>query len=460
MMIEQGRTSVRVEQQKASPGLMTAVMRAVTPTGPRVLRIGVFVDARIVEERIVPRQGAVSVGTSEKATFVVKGGAALHRLIERAGDGYVLHLAPGITGRVATSAGAVDLGTCGARTLPLDEQARGRIVVGDTTLLFQFVVPPPPQARPQLPLAVKQGLLAQIDWALTVIAAFSFLLHFGLVGGMYSDWGDTVVNDDLTVGISHLVVPPAAPTVVETSETPAASATANTQPTPSSPATSRPAPVSTNRPSPQPPSQPDPSTVSGLVNDLARLHVEAVGSTRGGPNLTAVLTTPDSAPVDLNALWNRETRIDNRSSSLGLPPGQSAPIEPGRRDLPVGTTPDVGTAVAIKKVVPVDVHEDPPVLSGSVANAEAVIRSQIHPGARRCYQSGIDSDPEQSGKLMVLIRIGPSGEVQSATLQSNTGLSPRVAMCVLGVARNAKFDQPGPSGASVLVPFSFLKQGR
>jgi hypothetical protein len=438
---------------------MTAVMRAVAPTGPRVLRIGAFVDGRIVEERIVPRNTPVSVGTSEKATFVVKGGAALHRLIERAGDGYVLHLAPGITGRVATSAGVVDLAACSSRALPLDDRARGRIVVGDTALLFQFVVPPPAQARPQLPLAVKQGLLAQIDWALTVIAAFSFLLHFGLVGGMYSDWGDTVVDDDLTVGISHVVLPPATPTAVETREEPVASASASTTATPSTPATTRPAPLATNRPSPQTPSQSDPTTVTGLVNELTRLHIEAIGSTKGGPNLTAVLTTPDSAPVDLNALRNRETRIDNRTSSLGLPPGQSAPIEPGRRDLPVGTTPDVSTAVAIKKVVPIDVHEDPPVLSGSVANAEAVIRGQIHPGARRCYQSGLDSDPEQSGKLMVLIRVGPSGEVQSATLQSNTGLSPRVAACVLGVARNAKFDQPGPSGASILVPFSFLKQG-
>ena len=31
---------------------------------------------------------------------------------------------------------------------------------------------------------------AQIDWTLTIIAAFSFLLHFGIVGAMYSDWMD------------------------------------------------------------------------------------------------------------------------------------------------------------------------------------------------------------------------------------------------------------------------------
>ena len=34
----------------------------------------------------------------------------------------------------------------------LTEEARGKVVIGDTTFLFQFVAPPPPQPRPQLPL--------------------------------------------------------------------------------------------------------------------------------------------------------------------------------------------------------------------------------------------------------------------------------------------------------------------
>src|SRR5262249_21156393 len=71
--------------------------------------------------------------------------------------------------------------------------------VGETTFLFQFVAPPPVQPRPQLPLAVKGGLASQIDWSLTIIAAFSFLLHFGIVGAMYSDWMDPVVGDDFSV---------------------------------------------------------------------------------------------------------------------------------------------------------------------------------------------------------------------------------------------------------------------
>ena len=93
----------------------------------------------------------------------------------------------------------------------LTEEARGKIVIGETTFLFQFVAPPPVQPRPQLPLAVKGGLASQIDWNLTIIAAFSFLLHFGLIGAMYSDWMDPVVNDDANIqGLIDLAksVPP------------------------------------------------------------------------------------------------------------------------------------------------------------------------------------------------------------------------------------------------------------
>ena len=44
------------------------------------------------------------------------------------------------------------------------------------------------------------------------------------------------------------------------------------------------------------------------------------------------------------------------------------------------------------------------------------------------------------------------------SVTSNTGLSPSVAGCIVSVAQRAKFDPPGPGGATILVPFGFLKQ--
>src|SRR5205085_4795718 len=134
----------------------------------------------------------------------------------------------GMNGRVALATGITDIQAMrgqakkvgGAYQVKLTEDARGKVVVGETTFLFQFVAPPPVQPRPQLPLAVKGGIASQIDWSLTIIAAFSFLLHFGIVGAMYSDWMDPVVGDDYNVAglvdlMKNIPPPPATETPTE-----------------------------------------------------------------------------------------------------------------------------------------------------------------------------------------------------------------------------------------------------
>src|SRR5271156_3934268 len=192
------------------PGQMTAVMRAMTQaSGPKVLRIGLLAQGRILEERIVKQRTSVTVGPSEKSTFVVQANVPPQfRLFELIGNDYHLNFLDGMTGRVALATGISDLSALKGQAkrvgpayqIRLTEEARGKVVVGETTFLFQFVAPPPVQPRPQLPLSVKGGLANQIDWNLTIIAAFSFMLHFALIGAMYSDWMDPVLNDDMTAG--------------------------------------------------------------------------------------------------------------------------------------------------------------------------------------------------------------------------------------------------------------------
>src|SRR5579871_6053632 len=203
------------------PGQMTAVMRAMQQaTGPKVLRIGLVASGRILEERIVKQRTSVTVGPSEKSMFVVQANVPPQfKLFELIGNDYHLNFLDGMTGRVALASGITDLVALKGQAkrvgpayqIRLTEEARGKVVIGDTTFLFQFVAPPPVQPRPQLPLSVKGGVANQIDWSLTIIAAFSFMLHFGLIGAMYSDWMDPIVNDDVNIqGLIDLAknVPP------------------------------------------------------------------------------------------------------------------------------------------------------------------------------------------------------------------------------------------------------------
>ena len=197
------------QQVSVRPGQMTAVMRAVVVNGPKVLRIGLVSGGRVVEERIVKERVDVTVGPSERSMFVLSSDhiRSSHKLFELVGDGYVLNFLDGMSGRVALPTGVSDLevlkgqsrrGPGGSYQVRLTEDSRGKILVGDTTFLFQFVAPPPLQPRPQLPVAVTRGA-GGIDWRTTIIAAFAFFAHFMAIGSMYSDFLDPIIDEQVSL---------------------------------------------------------------------------------------------------------------------------------------------------------------------------------------------------------------------------------------------------------------------
>ncbi|MFO0660887.1 MAG: energy transducer TonB [Polyangiaceae bacterium] len=229
------------------PGQMTAVMRAVSAnTGPKVLRIGLVQSGKVIEERVIKQRSTVTIGPSEKNTFVILAPniPASFKILELINNEYYLSFVDGMTGRIALQTGPTDLSALkgqakksqqGAYQVKLTDDSHGKVVLGETTLLFQFVAPPPVQPKPQLPASVRSGVADQIDWSMTIIAAFSFLFHFGAVGTLYSDWADKVIPDEADVRglveqINRLPPPPPVeqPTTTDTA-TATAAATAKAE---------------------------------------------------------------------------------------------------------------------------------------------------------------------------------------------------------------------------------------
>jgi hypothetical protein len=454
------------ERAHARDGRMTAVMRAVAPatTGPRALRVGVVRAGRIVEERLLTGRASATVGPSEKAMFVVE--AALppgYAMFERKRDGWSLAWLEGMSGRVATAAGVSDLqhSAHGARRITLDDHARGKVVVGDTTFLFQLVAAPAPHGRPQLPLSAKGASANRIDWSLTVLVALSFLLHFGFVGAMYSDWMDPIIGGDVT---ASLVMPPSTPVVqptVETSDAPSTTApTAENDHTPSTPA-HKPSPscVGCNQPHPN---APDPANVDTLLGELHQIGIKTIGVIGAGPHIAGVLNDPDVAPVDLEKYAQRSDGV-TPGTDLNLPTTSDLPIKPGDSRLPslVGdpTSPIATSVTTIKPVAPKPVVSDEgPVGTVPVRNAEAIIHKYLDPQVHRCYMRGLDENPSISGRIVLLIRIAPNGEVSSVSIESNAGITGRVPGCMTGAAQGLKFDAPGGVGSVLRVPFNLRTQ--
>ncbi len=460
------------------PGQMTAVMRAMSvQSGPKVLRIGLVQSGRVVEERIIKQRTTVVVGSNEKATFVIPSQAVppMFKLFELIGADYHLNFIDGMTGRVALASGITDLASLKGSAkkvnnvyqMKLTEEARGKVVIGDTTFLFQFVAPPPVQPRPQLPLAVKGGIAAQIDWSLTIIAAFSFLLHFGIVGAMYSDWMDPVLSDDSNnlAGIvdmmKNIPAPPATETPTDTNANATATATAQAATKPPAAGGSKAQGAGVSKAA----GSVGDKQAAALAAQADAMQMQMLAALGGGSAVQGALSRSDIPPVDLSGAAASGAGIAHGSGDLKLG-GAGGAVQGGGKGggglggLGGGTK--GGTADGAGKETVVAGPKGDAQVGGSsasvpVSDADRVIAS-LRPRFRQCYQTGLNSDPGMSGKVTISAKVSPNGEVQSAEASSNTGLSPAVAACIAGVVKRAQFNAPGGSGSTLSIPVTFVQQ--
>ena len=175
-----------------------------TPT--KALRIGIFHGKRCIEERLIrERVDRVSIGQKLGNTFVVPSSSMpAHHLLFVTNRGQIqLRLSSEMGGRISLDGDQIlDLARLEQRPntrrqewgweIDLDLKARGKITMGEFSLLFQFIAAPPPVQR-MLPSALGGGMLAGFSTFLggTIITAIllSGLLQIGpLFYVIMQDW--------------------------------------------------------------------------------------------------------------------------------------------------------------------------------------------------------------------------------------------------------------------------------
>lgn len=159
----------------------------------RILRIGVLLGGKLVEERLIRERAPVTIGQSMKNTFSIpiEGLPLEFTLFALDQDKYSLRFLNKMDGRISDSSGGVQtldaLKGRGAQNagdywqVPLTETTRGKLSFGELTILFQFVTEPPRQPKPMLPASVRGTFADRIDPQLAVILAISLVLHFTVV---------------------------------------------------------------------------------------------------------------------------------------------------------------------------------------------------------------------------------------------------------------------------------------
>jgi hypothetical protein len=445
---------------------MTAVMRAVTVVDnrPKVLRIAIVQNGRIAEEKILAG-GEITIGSAEDATFVLRNAPRSFRLFERRGNAWHLNLREGMGGRIALATGITDIAALGSqRSIALAEDSRGKVVLGDTTVLFQLVPPPPISPKPRLPLAVTGGLANRIDWSLTIVAALSFLFHFGIVGAMYSDWMDPIVDTPSAASLVDLgrVLHEDAPL-----EQPKADA--DTPATATDPAKKDPVAAKEPGKTPSTTKSPGPSTskpgdisdarAAQLAKQADAMNMGMIVSINGGPATKGALDRSDIPAVDMSSAAASAAAVAKGNGDLKTNSGGDTQDHKGSlSSLAKGTKKEGNDHAGPENNTPAPtliVNTSPPTASGSVSDADAVV-SKLRGRFRKCYENGLDGDPNMRGKVVLEASVGSNGEVSSVAVVSNSGLSGGVAACLQSTLSRATFTANGPS--KVRVPVSFDHQ--
>ncbi|MDH3624143.1 MAG: TonB family protein [Myxococcales bacterium] len=473
------------------PGAMTMAMQAVPMRrgGPRVLRIGLFKDKKIVEERIIRRRETVSIGTAARNHLIIKSGTLPAKLESRfelfqlVGDDYILNFTGDMNGKVALPGGVQKLEhlreTGAARNagthyqIKLADSSRGTIRMGDFTVFFEFVTAPPITPKPQLPAAVQRGFVKNIDWTFTTWVIFSYMLFFGFIIYMENaDWEIETGTQEMPENLARLIFEaPVEPPEVE-EEVPGDEAEEEAEEKE----------AKAERPDKKPDAR-GAQEAAGSADDPAvsaeaRARIAQEAAAQAEAMLLGALGGDGGALGDVlagGAVTGNAADVLAQASGVGVATksetgtlrtrtgggsGQSAGLGSLKASKGAGKAAKEGAAVKERQVrgdVGVRTGGD---IGGSGEFDAALVQRQIKQRIKsitRCYESELRKNPGLAGKVTVTFTIQERGNVTGAKATENTTGSPAVANCVTRTISRFRFN-PGPDGGSVTFRYPFVFQ--
>jgi TonB family protein len=461
------------------PGAMTMAMQAVQmkPSGPKVLRIGIIQGGKIIEERIVRKRESVTVGNSEKNHFVVHGEGVPSRfeLFQLVGNDYILNFTDRMSGRVGLPGGVQDLDQMrqsgAARNagthwqIKLSDTSRGKVVISATTLLFQFVLPPPVQPRPQLPAAARAGFVRSIDWLFTAFVVFTFMTMFGFIVYLENaDWpiasGIESVPDEIAQMIFEEPTPP--PETTEEAE----DAEAEEEAEAPAPKKAEPKEKGKDKEEEEAANAEKTARIAEEAAQAAEALIVGALSSEAGGALNDVLA---GGAVTGNAqdILSQAAGIGVATSASGTLRERSGGGNSGQRDLGslaraggAETTRGKGEGKAVGERVirgKTDVGSGGDIGGSGDFDASLVVQMiKTRIGAiRACYERELKGNPTLAGKVTIQFTIEERGNVSGVKVTDNTTGSPAVGQCVANAIQRFRFN-PGPEGGSVTFSYPFV----
>jgi outer membrane biosynthesis protein TonB len=420
------------------------------PPRPRILRIGVLLGDKIVEEKLVRDRGPVSIGQSARNTFSIPA-AELPRswpLFQLHQGHYVLAAADSMDGRISDGGQVMTIPQLKATgrlarsgpawLIPLSDNARGKIVIGDMTLLFQFVLAPPLQPRPMLPHSVRGSVADRIDPYLAVILSISLVLH-GLVWAYCKyivEEPPPTPPDVIADQFAHVVLerpkPPPQKTDLGKEEKPAEEKKAEPK----------------RVVLPKKEATPDKEAIEAKVASAAPLAVLHQLAAKGNGPLGDV--TGDKASWENLDKGLAKVGNANVVASVGSTRGAttrgagSGEVAAGKE---VGVTGPSGPSATGGEKVEKEIK-----VAGTMQKVEGessgaldpdkvaqTIKARYQARVMACYQRGLKTNPTLQGKVTVSFTVGIAGNVVKANVE---GFDAGIDDCIAREARTWRFNKP------------------
>lgn len=469
-------------------------------TKAKVLRIGLFQNNRIIEERLLRTPGAVTIGSSMKRnTFVIPASnlPPTSTVFDIKGGQYVLYMTKGMTGRVRigdqiatlqdlVQSGKAKKGPGGMHVLSLPQNAQGRVTVGEATLLFQFVTPPPPRPKPVLPASMRGGWIQGLDRILVSSTLITAVLFIGFVAFLEArDWpvqleNEQMINDRFVQLLmeepEEIKIEEKEPVPMEEGEGDEPAEDADPEPAPKveKPAPKVEEPKETSKPK-------SASEQAKLEADRKRRlaaevqsktilgQIGAVSADGSSGSLVDVLSD-GAGKTSMDDAFDGSTGIatgvlgaekngmaSSGSSGAEGTGGTVSGGDIGRSDGAKKAAGGVGTGGGkVEKKIKANVNIKGPTttIGGKLDSNEISKKIKRRQGAiRKCYERQLKADPKAGGKVVVMFVIGSVGRVTSAKATANS-VGGEAGSCVANVIKRIKFSRP--KGGDVTVNKSFV----
>ncbi|MFT3711022.1 MAG: AgmX/PglI C-terminal domain-containing protein [Archangium sp.] len=421
------------------------------------LRVALIQGGRIVEDRTFPPRGSITVGSAPDCTFLVPMADVPTRakVFEHTRQGVTLHFTSESDGKVSLDGGAEKLlSEFTSSTVELGPRARGRIAVGEVSLLFQFVTPGTKPAPAPLPKGAK-GLVAQIDRSFLVVLAVSLAAHFAGVGWISAqpvpEERDLSLEELETDRFAAVIMP--LPKKKET-PVPEATATPEKNETPKTPSEVAKRP---QRTTPQRPAV-DPRKL-GLAGIIGSKGAGDKDSAFGDILKDSTIGDVADAMRDAGGIKVADMDDAMRSKRRGNESGETSTIElPGTDGVK-----EVKLSERGPSKVPGNDKGEGTVDTGPVKSGPEVPEEELgrwlrarKSAVQSCYERELKRQPSLAGRMVIRFDITPRGRVDKVSFEDDTLHSPAVQVCISSMMRSWVLPFQPEDDAPVSLPFVFM----